>query len=84
MCVCACVCVIVCVCVCVIVCVCVCVCVIVCVCECLRDSSVGKSREGIGGGGRQNSELYYTIIEILGYCQFLQSVLANLQANTQS
>ena len=30
----------------------------------------------------QNSELYYSRIEILGICLFLQSVLANLHANT--
>ena len=29
----------------------------------------------------QNSELYYSRIEILGSCLFLQSVLANLHAN---
>ena len=30
----------------------------------------------------QNSELYYSRIKILGICLFLQSVLANLRANT--
>ena len=30
----------------------------------------------------QNSELYYSRIKILGICLFLQSVLANLHANT--
>ena len=30
----------------------------------------------------QNSELYYSRIEILGICLFLQSVLANLHAST--
>ena len=37
-----------------------------------------------GGGGRggENSELYYSRIEILGSCLFLQSVLAYLHANT--
>ena len=37
------------------------------------------------GGERertQNSELYYSRIEILGICLFLQFVLANLHANT--
>ena len=31
---------------------------------------------------RENSELYYSRIEILGGCLFLQYVLANLHANT--
>ena len=31
---------------------------------------------------RENSELYYTGIDILGICLVLQSVLANLHANT--
>ena len=42
---------------------------------------------GAGGGGgereitRQNSELYYTRIKILGSWLFLQSAPANLHAN---
>ena len=30
----------------------------------------------------QNSELYYSKVEILGICLFLQSIFANLHANT--
>ena len=49
-----------------------------------------KQENREGGGGRErdltekthNSELYYSRIEILSICLFLQSVLANLQANT--
>ena len=48
----------------------------------------GGEREGREGGRErerertQKSELYYSRIEILGICLFLQSVLANLHANT--
>ena len=49
------------------VCVCVCVCECVCVCVCEREREI-----------TQNSELYYSRIEILGSSLFLQSVLAKL------
>ena len=47
----------------------------------------GEGERGEGGRRRrrrrrENSELYYSRIEVLGICLFLQSVLANLHANT--
>ena len=49
-------------------------------------AGVGVSARVAGWGGgegeitRQNSELYYTRIKILGSCLFLQSAPANLHA----
>ena len=62
---------------------CVCVCVCVCVCERERERERARAREKESEReGGQNSELYYSKTEILGICLFLQSVLANLHANT--
>ena len=41
-----------------------------------------KGKKGREREKTQNSELYYSRIEILGICLFLQSVLANLHAST--
>ena len=49
--------------------------------ECVRVTERVSERERVRDR-TQNSELYYSRIEILGICLFLQSVLANLHANT--
>ena len=48
-----------------------------CCCRLLREREGGEWE-----GERENSELYYTRIETLSICLFLQSVLANLHVNT--